>query len=97
METVQSIECIYNAILLIILTTESREIMPHLWMFLLQAANAKGARVILIDGNAKASRVKSWFNIARMRTRPRRYWGHDANGGPPYLFADAIREAGIPV
>ena len=32
----------------------TRNFMPHLWMFLLQALTPKEHEVILIDGNAKA-------------------------------------------
>ncbi|HEY8561658.1 MAG TPA: hypothetical protein VIL74_14880, partial [Pyrinomonadaceae bacterium] len=32
----------------------TRNFMPHLWMFLLQALTPKPHEVILIDGNAKA-------------------------------------------
>ena len=32
----------------------TRNFMPHLWMFLLQALTPPGHEVIMIDGNAKA-------------------------------------------
>ena len=32
----------------------TRNFMPHLWMFLLQALTPEGHEVILVDGNAKA-------------------------------------------
>lgn len=76
----------------------TRNFMPHLWMFLLQALTPKEHEVILIDGNAKAMSREELVqfcadqgvglvgigSMTRMIARA-------------YHFADAIREAGIPV
>lgn len=76
----------------------TRNFMPHLWMFLLQALTPKEHEVILIDGNAKAMTRQELVafcleeNIelvgigamTRMVARA-------------YLVADALREAGIKV
>ena len=76
----------------------TRNFMPHLWMFLLQALTPKEHEVILIDGNAKAM------------TRPELVkFCQDENIGlvgigamtrmvaRAYLVADALRDAGIKV
>jgi radical SAM superfamily enzyme YgiQ (UPF0313 family) len=76
----------------------TRNFMPHLWMFLLQALTPEGHEVILVDGNAKAmSRAElvrycldenielvGIGSMTRMIARA-------------YQFADALREAGIKV
>jgi radical SAM superfamily enzyme YgiQ (UPF0313 family) len=76
----------------------TRNFMPHLWMFLLQALTPEGHEVILVDGNAKAMTraelVKFCLDenvglvgigsMTRMIARA-------------YQFADALREAGIKV
>lgn len=76
----------------------TRNFMPHLWMFLLQALTPKEHEVLLIDGNAKpmteAELVQFVSNekielvgigaMTRMVARA-------------YRMADAIRAAGVPV
>lgn len=76
----------------------TRNFMPHLWMFLLQALTPDEHEVILIDGNAKAMTeselVKFCLDenitlvgigaMTRMIARA-------------YVFADALRDAGIKV
>lgn len=76
----------------------TRNFMPHLWMFLLQALTPKEHEVLLIDGNAKpmteADLVKFILDekvglvgigaMTRMVARA-------------YRMADAIRAAGVPV
>ncbi len=76
----------------------TRNFMPHLWMFLLQALTPKEHEVILIDGNAKAmsrSELVQYCldeniglvgigSMTRMVARA-------------YLVADSLREAGIKV
>src|SRR5215813_1763377 len=76
----------------------TRNFMPHLWMFLLQALTPEGHEVTLIDGNARAMTppelVKFCLDeniglvgigsMTRMIARA-------------YLVADALREAGIKV
>ncbi|HEX8500056.1 MAG TPA: cobalamin-dependent protein [Pyrinomonadaceae bacterium] len=76
----------------------TRNFMPHLWMFLLQALTPPGHEVVLIDGNAKAltedelvSYVKEQgvglVGIGAMTRMIAR----------AYRFADALRAAGVPV
>ena len=76
----------------------TRNFMPHLWMFLLQALTPAEHQVILIDGNAKAMTRAELVRFCR-----------DENIGlvgigsmtrmiaRAYQFADALREAGIKV
>ncbi len=76
----------------------TRNFMPHLWMFLLQALTPKEHEVVLIDGNAKAMTRAELVKFCK-----------DENIGlvgigamtrmvaRAYLVADAVREAGIPV
>lgn len=76
----------------------TRNFMPHLWMFLLQALTPKEHEVLLIDGNAKpmteAALVKfvrdekiGLVGIGAMTRMVAR----------AYRMADAIRAAGVPV
>ena len=76
----------------------TRNFMPHLWMFLLQALTPEGHEVILIDGNAKAMTRAELVKFCQ-----------DENVGlvgigsmtrmvaRAYLVADSLREAGIKV
>ncbi len=76
----------------------TRNFMPHLWMFLLQALTPKEHEVILIDGNAKAMTREELVRFC-----------HDENIGlvgigamtrmvaRAYRVADALRDAGIKV
>lgn len=76
----------------------TRNFMPHLWMFLLQALTPKEHEVLLIDGNAKAMTREELVKFCA-----------DENVGlvgigamtrmvaRAYRVADALREAGIPV
>src|SRR5579872_253676 len=76
----------------------TRNFMPHLWMFLLQALTPPGHEVVLIDGNAQPMDEEG---IAR--------YVHDQGIGlvgigamtrmiaKAYRVADAVRAAGIPV
>jgi radical SAM superfamily enzyme YgiQ (UPF0313 family) len=76
----------------------TRNFMPHLWMFLLQALTPEGHEVVLVDGNAKAMTRAELVEFCR-----------DENIGlvgigsmtrmvaRAYLVADALREAGIKV
>ena len=76
----------------------TRNFMPHLWMFLLQALTPPGHEVILIDGNARAMTEEGLVRFARDR-------GVGLVGigamtrmvARAYRFADALRAAGIPV
>jgi radical SAM superfamily enzyme YgiQ (UPF0313 family) len=72
--------------------------MPHLWMFLLQALTPPEHEVILVDGNARAMTEAELVRFARAE-------GIGLVGigamtrmvARAYRFADALREAGIPV
>src|SRR5207249_10345529 len=76
----------------------TRNFMPHLWMFLLQALTPAGHEVLLIDGNAQPM---DEAGIARF-VRERRI-GLVGIGAmtrmiaKAYRMADAVRGAGVPV
>ena len=76
----------------------TRNFMPHLWMFLLQALTPPGHEVILIDGNAQPMDEDS---IARfVREREIGLVGIGAMTrmvAKAYRMADAVRATGIPV
>src|SRR5271168_2070597 len=76
----------------------TRNFMPHLWMFLLQALTPPGHEVVLIDGNAQPMDEAGLANFVR------------ANGvglvgigamtrmiAKAYRMADAVRAVGVPV
>jgi radical SAM superfamily enzyme YgiQ (UPF0313 family) len=76
----------------------TRNFMPHLWMFLLQALTPPGHEVVLIDGNAQPMDEEALANFVR------------ANGvglvgigamtrmiAKAYRMADAVRAIGVPV
>ncbi|MEZ5308533.1 MAG: radical SAM protein [Pyrinomonadaceae bacterium] len=76
----------------------TRNFMPHLWMFLLQALTPKQHEVLLIDGNAKSMTRSELVEYCKAE-------GVGLVGigamtrmvARAYLVADALREAGIPV
>jgi radical SAM superfamily enzyme YgiQ (UPF0313 family) len=76
----------------------TRNFMPHLWMFLLQALTPPGHEVILVDGNARAMTEDELVDFAR-----REGVGLVGIGAMTrmvaraYRFADALRAAGVPV
>src|SRR5262245_5566070 len=76
----------------------TRNHMPHLWMFVLQALTSRGHEVLLIAGRSPAM---GEVGIAQFLTRQE--LGLDAIGAMPrmiakaYRMADAIRAAGAPV
>ena len=76
----------------------TRNFMPHLWMFLLQALTPPGHEVILVDGNARAMTEAELVRFAR-----REGVGLVGIGAMTrmvaraYRFADALRAAGLPV
>src|SRR5499427_1038434 len=76
----------------------TRNFMPHLWMFLLQALNPAGHEVLLIDGNAQPMDES---DIARfVREQNIGLVGIGAMTrmiAKAYRMADAIRAAGVPV
>src|SRR4029079_11625969 len=77
---------------------DTRNFMPHLWMFLLQALTPEGHEVVLIDGNAKAMSRAELVQFCK-----------DENIGlvgigsmtrmvaRAYQVADSLREAGFKV
>src|SRR3981189_4504 len=76
----------------------TRNFMPHLWMFLLQALTPPGHEVVLIDGNAQPMDEES---IARyVREQDIGLVGIGAMTrmiAKAYRMADAIRAVGVPV
>lgn len=76
----------------------TRNFMPHLWMFLLQALTPPGHEVFLIDGNAQPMEDEALVGYAR-----RNRIGLVGVGAmtrmiaKAYRVADALRKAGIPV
>jgi radical SAM superfamily enzyme YgiQ (UPF0313 family) len=76
----------------------TRNFMPHLWMFLLQALTPSGHEVLLIDGNAQAM---DEADIARfVRKQNIGLVGIGAMTRmieKAYRIADAIRAVGVPV
>jgi radical SAM superfamily enzyme YgiQ (UPF0313 family) len=76
----------------------TRNFMPHLWMFLLQALTPHPHEVILVDGNARAMSELELVAFAR-----REGVGLVGIGAMTrmvaraYRFADALRAAGLPV
>ncbi len=76
----------------------TRNFMPHLWMFLLQALTPPGHEVILIDGNAQPMDEDG---IARfVREKKIGLVGIGAMTrmvAKAYRMADAVRAAGVPV
>jgi radical SAM superfamily enzyme YgiQ (UPF0313 family) len=76
----------------------TRNFMPHLWMFLLQALTPPGHEIILIDGNAQPMDEAA---IARfVRENEIGLVGIGAMTrmiAKAYRMADAIRAAGVPV
>jgi len=76
----------------------TRNFMPHLWMFLLQALTPPGHEVILLDGNARAMSEEELVRFVREE-------GVGLVGigamtrmvARAYRFADALRAAGFPV
>src|ERR671921_1595498 len=76
----------------------TRNFMPHLWMFLLQALTPPGHEVILVDGNARAMTDDELVGFARAE-------GVGLVGigamtrmvAKAYRVADALRASGVPV
>lgn len=76
----------------------TRNFMPHLWMFLLQALTPKQHEVILIDGNAKAMTRSELVTFCKEQNVGLVGIGAMTRMvARAYLVADALREAGIPV
>jgi radical SAM superfamily enzyme YgiQ (UPF0313 family) len=76
----------------------TRNFMPHLWMFLLQALTPKEHEVILIDGNAKAMSRKELVEYCQKENIGLVGIGAMTRMvARAYQFAEALREAGIKV
>jgi radical SAM superfamily enzyme YgiQ (UPF0313 family) len=76
----------------------TRNFMPHLWMFLLQALTPKEHQVVLIDGNAKAMTRKELVEFCQKENIELVGIGAMTRMvARAYQFADALREAGIKV
>jgi len=76
----------------------TRNFMPHLWMFLLQALTPPGHEVLLIDGNARA--MTDGELVSFVREQKIGLVGIGAMTrmiAKAYRVADAIRAAGVPV
>jgi radical SAM superfamily enzyme YgiQ (UPF0313 family) len=76
----------------------TRNFMPHLWMFLLQALTPAGHEVLLIDGNAR--QVNEEDLVGFVREQDVKLVGIGAMTrmiAKAYRMADAIRAAGVPV
>ncbi len=76
----------------------TRNFMPHLWMFLLQALTPAGHEVLLIDGNARAMSDDELVDFIREKNIGLVGIGAMTRMiAKAYRVADAIRAAGIPV
>ncbi|NNE67838.1 MAG: radical SAM protein [Pyrinomonadaceae bacterium] len=76
----------------------TRNFMPHLWMFLLQAITPKHHEVILIDGNAKAMSKSELVEFCKKEEIGLVGIGAMTRMiARAYGVADALREAGIKV
>src|SRR5829696_6753950 len=76
----------------------TRNFMPHLWMFLLQALTPPGHEVLLVDGNARA--MSDAEIVAFARAQGVGLVGIGAMTrmvAKAYRVADALRAAGLPV
>src|SRR3989449_5635222 len=76
----------------------TRNFMPHLWMFLLQALTPAGHEVLLIDGNARAMSDKEL--VGYIRENGIGLVGIGAMTrmiAKAYRVADVVRAAGVPV
>ena len=76
----------------------TRNFMPHLWMFLLQALTPEGHEVLLIDGNARAMNEEELVQYARENDIGLVGIGAMTRMiAKAYRMADALRAAGIRV
>lgn len=76
----------------------TRNFMPHLWMFLLQALTPPGHEVLLIDGNARAMNEEELVQF--VREQEIKLVGIGAMTrmiAKAYRMADALRAAGVQV
>jgi radical SAM superfamily enzyme YgiQ (UPF0313 family) len=76
----------------------TRNFMPHLWMFLLQALTPPGHKVILIDGNTNNMDEEAMARFVRNRRIDLVGIGSMTRMiAKAYCMADAIRAVGVPV
>src|SRR5688572_31545985 len=76
----------------------TRNFMPHLWMFLLQALTPAGHEVLLIDGNARAMSDEELVSFLRKENIELVGIGAMTRMiAKAYRVADAIRASGVPV
>jgi radical SAM superfamily enzyme YgiQ (UPF0313 family) len=76
----------------------TRNFMPHLWMFLLQALTPPGHEVLLVDGNARAMSDEELVKFLRKEKIELVGIGAMTRMiAKAYRVADAIRAAGVPV
>src|SRR5713101_4802598 len=76
----------------------TRNFMPHLWMFLLQALTPPGHEVVLIDGNAQPMDEEGIARYAREQKIGLVGIGAMTRMiAKAYRMADAVRAAGVPV
>ena len=76
----------------------TRNFMPHLWMFLLQALTPPGHEVLLIDGNARAMDEEELVSFVRDQSIDLVGIGAMTRMiARAYRMADAVRAAGVPV
>jgi radical SAM superfamily enzyme YgiQ (UPF0313 family) len=76
----------------------TRNFMPHLWMFLLQALTPAGHEVLLIDGNAQPMNEEGIARFVREENIGLVGIGAMTRMiGKAYRMADAVRAAGVPV
>ncbi|HEY0005715.1 MAG TPA: radical SAM protein [Pyrinomonadaceae bacterium] len=76
----------------------TRNFMPHLWMFLLQAITPPGHEVILIDGNARAMNDDEIVEFAlEQKIGLVGIGAMTRMVAKAYRVADALRAAGVPV
>jgi radical SAM superfamily enzyme YgiQ (UPF0313 family) len=76
----------------------TRNFMPHLWMFLLQALTPAGHEVLLVDGNARAMNDDELVKFIRAENIQLVGIGAMTRMiAKAYRVADAIRAAGVPV
>src|SRR3981189_300413 len=76
----------------------TRNFMPHLWMFLLQALTPPGHEVVLIDGNAQPMNEESIARFVREQNIGLVGIGAMTRMiAKAYRMADAVRATGVPV
>jgi radical SAM superfamily enzyme YgiQ (UPF0313 family) len=76
----------------------TRNFMPHLWMFLLQALTPAGHEVLLIDGNAQPMNEEGITRFVREENIGLVGIGAMTRMiAKAYRMADAVRAAGVPV